>query len=130
MRTARASAVWEHRSHEPWVRRSRSNRLPIIAVPTSCAGSEMTPIHGLAGDNLKGMGRDLRELPKTVIYNPKLSCELPPGLSFVSGHNAIAHAAEVLYAHDSNPVMSLMAEDGIRALATDCAASRTSPKAC
>jgi maleylacetate reductase len=46
-----------------------------------------------------------------------LSLHLPPGLSFVSGLNAIAHAAEGLYARDGNPVMSLMAEDGIRALA-------------
>jgi alcohol dehydrogenase class IV len=118
MRTARASAIREHRSDQAWVSRSRSNRLPIIAIPTRYAGSEITPNYGLTEDDLKGMGRDLRELPKTVIYDPELSRELPPGLSFVSGLNAIAHAAEGSYAHDGNPVMSLMAEDGIRALAT------------
>uniref|UniRef100_UPI0038B9258A iron-containing alcohol dehydrogenase n=1 Tax=Paraburkholderia TaxID=1822464 RepID=UPI0038B9258A len=70
MCTARASAIWEHRSDQAWVSRSRSNRLPIIAIPTRYAGSEMTPIYGLTEDDLKGMGRDLRELPKTVIYDP------------------------------------------------------------
>ena len=30
--------------------------------------------------------------------------------------NAIAHAVEALYAKDANPVVSLMAEEGIRAL--------------
>jgi maleylacetate reductase len=55
---------------------------------------------------------------------------LPPGLSFVSGLNAIAHAAEGLYAHDGNPVMSLMAEDGIRALATRLRGIENEPEAC
>jgi maleylacetate reductase len=91
--------------------------LPIIAVPTTYAGSEMTPIYGLTEEGLKRTGRDMRVLPKTVIYDPDLSLRLPLGLSYVSGMNAIAHAAEGLYARDGNPVMSLIAEEGIRALA-------------
>jgi maleylacetate reductase len=91
--------------------------LPIIAIPTTYAGSEMTPIYGLTEDGVKRTGRDPRVLPKTVIYDPLLSLSLPVGLSFVSGLNAIAHAAEGLYARDGNPVMSLMAEDGVRGLA-------------
>jgi maleylacetate reductase len=98
--------------------------------PDQECGLRDDPIYGLTENNLKGMGRDLRELPKTVIYDPKLSRELPPGLSFVSGLNAIAHAAEGLYAHDGNPVMSLMAEDGIRALATRLRGIENEPKAC
>jgi maleylacetate reductase len=91
--------------------------LPIIAIPTTYAGSEMTPIYGITEEGLKRTGRDLRVLPRTVLYDPELSRSLPLELSFVSGLNAIAHAAEGLYARDGNPVMSLMAEDGIRALA-------------
>jgi maleylacetate reductase len=56
-------------------------------------------------------------LPRTVIYDPELSVSLPIGLSITSGLNAIAHAAEALYAFDGNPIASLMAEEGIRALA-------------
>lgn len=92
--------------------------VPIVAVPTTYAGSEMTPIYGITEDNVKKTGRDLRVLPKTVIYDPELSATLPVRMSIVSGMNAIAHAAEGLYAKDGNPVMSLMAEEGIRALAT------------
>lgn len=92
--------------------------VPIIAVPTTYAGSEMTPIYGITEDNLKKTGRDLKVLPRTVLYDPDLSVTLPVRMSVVSGMNAIAHAAEGLYAKDGNPVMSLMAEDGIRALAT------------
>ena len=90
--------------------------LPIIAIPTTYAGSEMTPIYGITEAGIKKTGRDLRVLPRTVIYDPALSHGLPVGMSVTSGINAIAHAAEGLYAADANPVMSLMAEEGIAAL--------------
>jgi alcohol dehydrogenase class IV len=91
--------------------------LPIIAIPTTYAGSEMTPIYGITEAGLKTTGKDARVLPRTVLYDPELSRALPVGLSVVSGMNAIAHAAEGLYARDGNPIMDLMAEEGIRALA-------------
>jgi maleylacetate reductase len=90
--------------------------LPVIAIPTTYAGSEMTPIYGLTDGGVKKTGRDARALPKTVIYDPALTVSLPPALSLTSGINAIAHAAEGLYAEDANPVIALMAEEGIRAL--------------
>jgi maleylacetate reductase len=90
--------------------------LPIIAVPTTYAGSEMTPIYGITEGGVKKTGRDLRVLPRTVLYDPELSQHLPVPMSVVSGLNAIAHAAEGLYAQDGNPVMSLMAQEGIRAM--------------
>lgn len=90
--------------------------LPIIAIPTTYAGSEVTPIYGITEAGLKKTGRDLRVLPRAVIYDPDLSLGLPVGMSVTSGINAIAHAAEGLYAVDANPVMSLMAEEGIAAL--------------
>ncbi|MFM8467994.1 MAG: maleylacetate reductase [Oxalobacteraceae bacterium] len=91
--------------------------MPILAVPTTYAGSEMTPIWGMTEQGVKKTGRDPRVLPRTVIYDPELTLSLPVSLSVTSGMNAIAHAAEGLYAQDSNPVMDLMAEEGIRALA-------------
>jgi alcohol dehydrogenase class IV len=91
--------------------------LPILAIPTTYAGSEMTPIYGLTEAGLKKTGKDPRVLPRTVIYDPELSRTLPVGLSVTSGINAIAHAAEGLYAQDSNPVMDLMAQEGIAAIA-------------
>ncbi|CAE6836064.1 maleylacetate reductase [Paraburkholderia haematera] len=91
--------------------------LPILAVPTTYAGSEMTPIFGLTDSGLKRTGTDLRVLPKTVIYDPDLTLTLPVSMSATSGINAIAHAAEGLYSRDANPLTSLMAEEGIAALA-------------
>jgi alcohol dehydrogenase class IV len=91
--------------------------LPILAIPTTYAGSEMTAIYGITEGGLKKTGRDARVLPRTVIYDPELTLGLPAGMSAVSGINAIAHAVEALYAVDANPVISLIAEEGIRALA-------------
>src|SRR5262252_8590944 len=91
--------------------------LPILAIPTTYAGSEMTPIYGITEAGLKKTGRDPRVLPRTVLYDPALTLSLPAKLSATSGMNAIAHAAEGLYAEDANPIMSLLAEEGIRALA-------------
>ncbi len=94
-----------------------TSSLPILAVPTTYAGSEMTPIYGLTEGGMKKTGRDARVLPKTVIYDPALTLTLPAALSAASGMNAVAHCVEALYAHDGNPIVSLMAEEGIRALA-------------
>lgn len=91
--------------------------LPILAIPTTYAGSEMTPIWGITEAGVKKTGRDARVLPQTVIYDANLTLGLPARLSVTSGINAIAHAAEALYAQDANPIHSLLAEEGIRALA-------------
>ena len=89
--------------------------LPVIAIPTTYAGSEMTTMYGLTDAGAKKTGRDPRVLPRCVIYDPELSLGLPFSITVVSMLNAIAPAAEGLYALDANPVIDLMAEAGIRA---------------
>jgi maleylacetate reductase len=91
--------------------------LAIIAVPTTYAGSEMTPIYGLTEDGMKKTGRDRKVVPKSVIYDPELTLTLPPKIAGPSGMNAIAHCVEGLYAIDGNPIVSMFAAEGIRALA-------------
>ncbi|MFF3501044.1 maleylacetate reductase [Streptomyces sp. NPDC003247] len=91
--------------------------LPIIAVPTTYAGSEMTSVWGLTEDGVKRTGKDPRVLPVSVLYDPALTVTLPAAVSATSGMNAIAHAVEALYAPDASPVIDLMAEEGVRALA-------------
>ena len=105
-----------------------TSTLPILAVPTTYAGSEMTPIYGLTEGGMKKTGRDARVLPKTVIYDPMLTLTLPAALSAASGMNAIAHCVEALYAHDGNPIISLMAEEGIRALSASLPKIKTNMK--
>ncbi|WP_031469034.1 maleylacetate reductase [Sciscionella sediminilitoris] len=91
--------------------------LPVIAVPTTYSGSEMTPIWGITEAGRKRTGRDRAVLPRTVLYDPDLTTGLPAPLSGTSGINAIAHAVEALYAPDTSPIIELFAEEGIRCLA-------------
>ncbi len=92
--------------------------LPQLVIPTSYAGSEMTNILGETADGAKTTKRDAKIQPETVIYDPDLLATLPDNFAATSGMNAIAHAVEGLYAVDGNPIVSLMAEEGIRALAS------------
>ena len=102
--------------------------LPVLAVPTTYSGSEMTTIWGISEGGTKKTGRDAKVLPKCVIYDPELTLDLPANVSAASGMNAIAHCAEALYAHDGNPIVSLMAEEGIRALASSLPKILKNPK--
>ena len=90
--------------------------VPIVAVPTTYAGSEVTPIYGLTGPEGKRTGRDPRVLPRTVVYDPALTTGLPAQVTGPSGMNALAHCVEALYAPGANPITSLLAEEGARAL--------------
>jgi maleylacetate reductase len=87
-----------------------------FVLPTTYAGSEMTPILGQTENGLKTTQRSPRVQPEVTIYDVDLTLTLPPGLSATSGVNAIAHAVEALYAEDRNPIMSLMAEQAIAGL--------------
>ena len=91
--------------------------LPQVAIPTTYAGSEMTPILGETRAGLKTTQKSLKVLPETVIYDVDLTMSLPAGLSGTSGINAIAHAVEALYAEDANPIIAVLAEQSIAALA-------------
>jgi maleylacetate reductase len=91
--------------------------LPQVAIPTTYAGSEATPILGQTEHGRKTTIRTTKVLPESIIYDVDLTLGLPARLSVVSGLNAIAHAVEALYAKDANPVTSMLAERGIAAIA-------------
>ncbi|EIZ78347.1 maleylacetate reductase [Novosphingobium sp. Rr 2-17] len=91
--------------------------LPQVAIPTTYAGSEMTPILGQTENGIKTTLKSDKVLPELVLYDVDLTLGLPVGLSGTSGINAIAHAVEGLYAQDTNPIMQMMAKAGIEALA-------------
>ncbi|MGF1472777.1 MAG: maleylacetate reductase [Rubrobacteraceae bacterium] len=92
--------------------------LPVVAVPTTYAGSEMTPIWGMTDNGRKTTGNSPAVLPKVVIYDPELTFSLPDFITGPSAMNAMAHCVEAFYAAGANPITSLMAEEGIRALAS------------
>jgi maleylacetate reductase len=105
-----------------------SSALPVVAVPTTYSGSEMTTLWGISEGGAKKTGRDPKVLPRAVIYDPELTLDLPASVSAASGMNAIAHCAEALYAPDGNPIISLMAEEGIRALANALPSLMATPR--
>jgi alcohol dehydrogenase class IV len=88
-----------------------------IAVPTTYAGSEMTPIWGLTSGDEKSTGRDVRVKPDVVVYDPALTIGLPPSIAGPSGMNALAHCVEALYGPGADPITSLVALEGARVLA-------------
>jgi alcohol dehydrogenase class IV len=90
--------------------------LPQIAIPTTYAGSEATPILGETVAGRKTTQRSPQILPDVVLYDVELTLGLPVPLSVTSGLNAIAHALEARYARERNPMISLMAIEAIRAL--------------
>lgn len=90
--------------------------IPIIAVPTTYAGSEATNVWGLTEDKRKRTGIDNRVLPETVIYDSQLMVSLPVALSVASGLNGMAHCVDSLWAPHANPINAALAGEGIRAL--------------
>jgi maleylacetate reductase len=87
---------------------------PGIMVPTTYSGAEMTPFNAVTKDGVKTQRRSDAMMPKRVIYDVSLTLGLPLGISIASMMNAIAHSIEAAYAHDTNPVIQLIAEDSFR----------------
>jgi maleylacetate reductase len=96
---------------------ARTAHLPILAVPTTYAGSEMTPVWGVTAGGRKATGRDPAVQPRTVVYDPLLTLSLPRPVTAASGMNAAAQCVAALCAPDAGPVTALLAEEGLRELA-------------
>ena len=92
------------------------NDLPNIAIPTTYAGSEMTNIWGITENGRKVTGRDIKVLPDLILYDPELTMSLPANIAGPSGINAMAQAVVNLTAENENPIISLWAEEAVRAL--------------
>lgn len=91
--------------------------LPQVAIPTTYAGSECTPILGQTENGVKTTLTDSDILPAVVLYDPELIAALPVKMSVVSGLNALAHAVEALYARERDADSARLATQGIEALA-------------
>jgi alcohol dehydrogenase class IV len=101
--------------------------VPILAIPTTYAGSEMTPIWGITAAGRKTTGSDQRVLPRTVVYDPELFLSLPPRVGAASGMNAMAHCVEALWTPAANPVTDAVAGDAIARLARGLRAAHAAP---
>ena len=91
--------------------------IPIVAVPTTYAGSEATSVWGLTEGARKTTGVDARVLPRSIVYDATLTSSLPVAMSVASGLNALAHCVDSMWAPRTDPVDQALAGEGIRALA-------------
>ncbi len=92
--------------------------LPIIAIPTTYAGSEMTPVYGITHTAetppRKVTVSDPQIAPSLVLYDPDLTLDLPPAVTAATGINALAHCIEALYSKTRNPLSSAAAVEGVQ----------------
>lgn len=102
--------------------------IPIVAVPTTYAGSEATNVWGLTESARKTTGVDDRVLPMTVIYDAALTLSLPVDLSVASGLNGMAHCVDSMWAPRTDPINRALAAEGIRALAAGLPAVKRDPR--
>ena len=91
--------------------------LPIVAVPTTYAGSEATPVWGLTEGARKTTGVDRKVLPRVIVYDAVLTMSLPVDMSVASGLNALAHCVDSMWAPSADPINAALAAEGIRSLA-------------
>ncbi|GHF35042.1 alcohol dehydrogenase class IV [Amycolatopsis bartoniae] len=91
--------------------------LPVVAVPTTYAGSEATSVWGLTEDGRKTTGTDARVLPRAVVYDAALTVSLPVPMSVASGLNALAHCVDSMWGPRADPIDRVLAAEGARALA-------------
>jgi maleylacetate reductase len=104
-----------------------THKVPIVAVPTTYAGSEQTTIYGLTGGQHKQTGKDPVVLPRVVVYDPDLTLGLPGFVTGPSAFNALAHSIEALWAPGCNPITSALALEGVRAIAASLPTVMASP---
>ena len=90
--------------------------VPIVAVPTTYAGSEATNVWGLTEGATKTTGVDARVLPRAIVYDASLMLTLPVAMSVASGLNALAHCVDSMWAPRTDPIDRAFAGEGIRAL--------------
>ncbi|WP_378143749.1 maleylacetate reductase [Cnuibacter sp. UC19_7] len=104
-----------------------TERLPIVAVPTTYAGSEATTVWGLTSEGRKTTGSDDVVLPSTVVYDSELVTSLPAELAVASAMNAAAHCVDSMWAPRTDPLVQALAEEGLRSLGSGLSAFRDDP---
>ncbi|HWU06181.1 MAG TPA: iron-containing alcohol dehydrogenase, partial [Streptomyces sp.] len=101
--------------------------LPIVAVPTTYAGSEATNVWGLTEGEVKTTGVDARVLPRSIVYDASLMLSLPVEMSVASGLNALAHCVDSMWGPRVDPIDQALAGEGIRGLSLGLPAVAADP---
>lgn len=91
--------------------------IPIINIPTTYSGSEMTGYCGITVDGVKRMFESNNMVARAVVYDSELTLSLPIAASAASAMNALAHCVESAYTPSASPVHMLAGVEGARVLA-------------
>jgi maleylacetate reductase len=102
--------------------------IPLVAIPTTYSGSEMTGFCGITIEGVKRMHVSLNMLPRTVIYDPALMTELSPQTTASSAMNALAHCVEALYVPTASPIIRAAATEAMEVIARSVPALLANPR--
>jgi maleylacetate reductase len=105
-----------------------TEHLPIAAVPTTYAGSELTTVWGITEGERKTTGKSPGVAPRLVLYDPELTYDLPPEITGASGMNAVAHCVEALWGPNATPLTEIAAREGLALLAAGIPAAQRRPR--
>jgi len=96
---------------------STTPKLPLIAIPTTLSGAEVTPGFSLTrADHYKLLFRDPQLAARLLVLDPELIADVPLRVLVGSGMNALAHCFEALYSKGRTPLSDVCAEEALRRL--------------
>ncbi len=85
-------------------------KLPVIAVPCTASGAEVTPSLGIrTGDGRKLLFWDVKLASSLILIDPVANCDVPAGIMLATGMNGLAHCVEGLYSKQRTPVAEALA---------------------
>lgn len=96
----------------------RAPKIPVISVPTTFSGAEITPGGGATdASGIKRVFWDQKVAARVVIMDAELIVDAPDDLLTTTGMNGLAHCAEALYSRTATPISSALAVEGARGFA-------------
>ncbi|HEY1688366.1 MAG TPA: iron-containing alcohol dehydrogenase [Solirubrobacteraceae bacterium] len=91
--------------------------VPLVAVPTTYAGSELTMLYGVTTQQRKHVRSDPAALPAAIVYDPELTDGLAPSIAGASLLNCLAHCVECAWGEHAGEPIALVAAAGASMMA-------------
>lgn len=92
----------------------RAPKLPIVALPGTASGAEVTPSLGVRDEEgAKLLFTDFQLAARLVLIDPAATLDIPAALMCATGMNGLAHCIEGLYSRERSPLAETIALDAI-----------------
>lgn len=90
-------------------------KIPLIAVPTTASGAEMTPGCGATTpDGIKLKFWDHKLAARVLLLDPDATADVPLAITVSTSMNGFAHCVEGLYSRGKNPFTDALALQAVR----------------